>query len=399
MATTNLYLDTRSVNSSGQCVMKLTLSHRGTTAYISLPFRITAAQWNASKRVVVNHPSKQHLNNLLQRYKLQIDTMLLELSTSAGFSKLSASELRKRIEEKLNPCDDAALFVPYYNRYAATRSAAATKSTYKYTLSTLRKWDAEIDMRTFEDLNLAYLKGFDSFLVERGFMTNARCVLFRNLRAVFNAAITDEVTTFYPFRKFKIKPEKTRHRALSLQELRTLIDYPCHPDVEMYRDLFVLSFCLCGINIVDMCYLKEVVGGRVEYTRAKTKRLYSIKVEREAQRIIDKYKGVGYLLNIMDRYTNYQDFRKKINYHLKRIGDTDYRVGCKKTITPLFPDITTYWARHTWATIAAELDIPKETIAAALGHGGNTVTDIYISFNQRKVDEANRRVLDYVFSN
>lgn len=55
-----------------------------------------------------------------------------------------------------------------------------------------------------------------------------------------------------------------------------------------------------------------------------------------------------------------------------------------------------HWARHTLATIAAELDIPKETIAAALGHGGNTVTDIYIRFDQRKVDDANRRVMDYV---
>ena len=59
-------------------------------------------------------------------------------------------------------------------------------------------------------------------------------------------------------------------------------------------------------------------------------------------------------------------------------------------------ELTTYWARHTWATIASELDIPKDTIAAALGHGGNSVTDIYIDFDLKKVDEANRKVLDYV---
>ena len=55
-----------------------------------------------------------------------------------------------------------------------------------------------------------------------------------------------------------------------------------------------------------------------------------------------------------------------------------------------------HWARHTWATIASYLDIPKETIAQALGHGGNTVTDVYIDFDRRKIDEANRKVLDYV---
>lgn len=56
-----------------------------------------------------------------------------------------------------------------------------------------------------------------------------------------------------------------------------------------------------------------------------------------------------------------------------------------------------YWARHTLATIAASLDIPKETISHALGHGNDTVTDIYIDFDKKKVDEANRKVLDYVF--
>lgn len=68
----------------------------------------------------------------------------------------------------------------------------------------------------------------------------------------------------------------------------------------------------------------------------------------------------------------------------------------KKRYHALFPNITSYWARHTWATIAASLDIPKETIAAALGHGGNTTTDIYIDFDRRKVDEANRKVIDFL---
>ena len=64
---------------------------------------------------------------------------------------------------------------------------------------------------------------------------------------------------------------------------------------------------------------------------------------------------------------------------------------------PAFPMLSSYVARHSWATIAASLDIPKDVIAHALGHGGSSVTDIYIDFDQRKVDEANRRVLDWVF--
>ena len=85
---------------------------------------------------------------------------------------------------------------------------------------------------------------------------------------------------------------------------------------------------------------------------------------------------------------------------LKEIGAVD-RVGRggRKVREPLFPDISSYWSRHTWATIAASMDIPKETISAALGHEiGSAVTSIYIDFDQRKVDEANRKVIDALAS-
>lgn len=120
-------------------------------------------------------------------------------------------------------------------------------------------------------------------------------------------------------------------------------------------------------------------------------------MEPEALEIINRYRGCGQLLDMMDRYKSSTYFGQHLNRALQRIGAVERRGrGGKKYFEPLCPGITTYWARHSWATIAASLDIPKETIAAGLGHGGNTVTDIYIDFDRRKVDEANRRVLDWV---
>ena len=107
--------------------------------------------------------------------------------------------------------------------------------------------------------------------------------------------------------------------------------------------------------------------------------------------------GENYLLGIMDRYKSHEDYMRRINRALQTIGNNSISNRGKKIYDPMFPHITTYWARHTWATIAASLDIPKETIAAGLGHGGNTVTDIYIDFDRKKVDEANRRVIDWVY--
>ena len=182
--------------------------------------------------------------------------------------------------------------------------------------------------------------------------------------------------------------------------MRQLRDYDVEPFQERYRDMFVLMFYLIGINAADLFRLTtaNVIGGRIVYHRAKTNKLYSIKIEPEAEEIINKYKGEKFLINPCDTYTNYKDFLHRMNTGLQNIGSFERKGrGGTKIKKPLFPDISSYWSRHTWATIAASLDIPKETISAALGHEiGSDVTSIYIEFNRAKIDEANRKVIDYI---
>ena len=161
----------------------------------------------------------------------------------------------------------------------------------------------------------------------------------------------------------------------------------------------MLMFYFIGINAADLFLArkKDVVNGRLEYKRAKTGKLYSILIQPEAQAIINRYAGTGeYLLNVMDEYKNYKDFLHRMNIGLQQIGAME-RVGRggKKIREPLFPDISSYWSRHTWATVAAQLDTPKDIISEALGHEyGSSTTSIYINFNRTKVDEANRKVID-----
>ena len=147
----------------------------------------------------------------------------------------------------------------------------------------------------------------------------------------------------------------------------------------------MLMFYLIGINAGDLLSLKteDLYNGRIEYNRMKTHKYYSIKVEPEAMEIIEKYKGKEHLLTFMDGNSNYKDFLKQLNTQLKKIEG--------------FEGISSYWSRFTWATFAAELDIPIETISMALGHkAGYKITNVYIKFNQKKIDEANRKVIDYV---
>lgn len=259
---------------------------------------------------------------------------------------------------------------------------------------------------TFEDITIGWLSRFEDFCA-RTACKNARNIHLRNIRAVFNHALDNGITTAYPFRRYKIRPEKTRKRSLPADDLRRLMTMEVEPYAELYRDMFVLSLMLCGINAVDLYGLKEVTAdGRVEYRRAKTGRLYSIRVEPEAMAIIDRWRGKTALLCLADRWGDHRNFIRQCNKALSLIGADKDKGGMLKgggykreggKAKGIWPGLTTYWARHSWATVAYSIGVSKDIIAQGLGHSdGHDTTDIYIDFDRAKVDEANRRVLDFL---
>lgn len=408
MANTRLFLDERRTKKGSKSVLKIAIAHQAQTAYISVKVKLLPNQWDSKKLKVVNHPNQMLLNAHISSVKQQVDTILLSLANEGRISSMSASEIKAYIEVKIDPAkakqeEESILFATRFLKFAESKKES-TREVYMHTYSRMVAFTEEEGMRLdalhFEDITKEWLMKFDVFLSRTSPSKNARNIHLRNIRAVFNEAIDDEITIFYPFRRFKIRPVATAKRNLKVEELRQLFTYPCEAHAAKYLDMFKLMFMLIGINSIDLAHLKEVKDGRVEFHRSKTNRWYSIKVEPEAMEIIKRYRGQNWLVDILDHWRNHKDYTLKLNSVLKRIGEVK-RVGLggKKIYKPLFPNISTYWARHSWATIAASLDIPKDTIAHALGHGNNTVTDIYIDFDQKKVDEANRRVLDWVFYN
>lgn len=291
------------------------------------------------------------------------------------------------------------LFIDYIDISAEAQSNLHTRQIYYQTKNKVAEFDADA---TFQTITPDWLRRFEQHWLKT-MKVNGVAKLLRTIRAVFNDAIDEEVTTEYPFRKFKITHEKTFKRRLTVEQLRQLRDYPVEQWQEEYRDIFMLIFYLIGINISDLLELKSLTDGRCVYHRNKTGRLYDIAVPKEAMVIINKYRGENHLLCPLDRYTSVNDYTHHINDGLKKIGPTTKGIDKagkmrKKIYQPIFPEISTYWARHTWASIAAQLDIPKETIGKALGHSDfdSTTTDIYIDFDMRKIDEANRKVIDFV---
>ncbi len=347
------------------------------------------------------------LEKMFASWTSQIKDLMLELADKKETDK-DVKEIRVILQERLlgvaptqQPKDEKpeGNFTAYFQNFIDGKENKGTKGVYKHTLDRIRLFDPDADKKNFENIGLKWLTDFEAFCAKTA-SKNARNIHLRNIRAVFNNAIDYEVTTAYPFRRFKIRPEATRKRSLTVEELRKLFAYPVEPYAEIYRDMFKLIFFLVGINTIDLHGLKAIThDGRIEYKRAKTHRLYSIKVEPETLEIIKKYHGTNGLLCIADRWNDSRNFRHQLNKALKRIGEVERQGrGGKKIITAEWPELTTYFARHTWATIAYnDLQIPKDIIAQALGHSSSeTVTDIYLDKDPKLVDAANRRVLDWV---
>lgn len=364
---------------------------------IATPYSTAPENWKNGEftRSESNHQRK---NIILRDMLNRVERFILQLEDED--CELTDSELRRKLAEIISGEErkKEKTFLDYLDEFIALKEKKGTIEVYRMTRAKIEAFDPSC---TFKSMDKKWLMRFEEWLKNCGMMkTNAVAIHLRNIRAVFNYAIDEEYTTLYPFRRFTIKKEETRKRNLTIEQLRTLRDYPCEEYQKKYRDIFLLMFYLIGINAADLFLArkKDVVNGRLEYKRAKTGKLYSILIQPEAKAIIDRYAGTGeYLLNVMDDYANYKDFLHRMNLGLRQIGEMKRSGrGGKKERQPLFPDISSYWSRHTWATLASKLDTPKDVISEALGHEyGSSTTSIYINFNREKVDQANRKVIDF----
>ena len=387
--TIHIYLDKRSAKRGDEAPLKIGINKQGSSAYINLGVKVLPTQWDSSKERIKNRPDKASLQSYIDTQKSTASNIVLELLKKGELTKLTATQIKNKVVEIMEPT--AATANSFYSRYlvyAESRTAKRTKDIYLVTAKRMVEYDAKIRTKAFEDITKDWLGGFDTFLQSTSPSVNGRSIHFRNIRAVFRDAMANEITMSYPFRVFKIKSEPTIKRSLTIGELHRLFSFHGNERQTMAVDMFKLSLFLIGINVADLCNLSEIEkDGYLRYKRQKTQKLYCIKVEPEALAIIEKYSGRNHLLNILDRYANVHTFTATLGKVLQSIEG--------------FENLTSYWARHTWATIASELDIPVDVISHALGHSFSTgakVTQVYINFNQQKIDDANRKVINYILS-
>lgn len=383
--TVNLYFG-RSFDKNGTSPLLLCVNHASSSCYIAIPgVRLRKDQWDAKRKKVVNHPRADTINSVMLSTLGKANEAVLRLGSTRG---MTCAKVRDMIADYIYPSDSVDIgVVATMTSYMEACERTNTKDKFQQTLNHLVRWLGERKAKSlqFRDVDVDWLNSFDRYLVASCPSVNSRSIHLRNIRTVFNHAINHELTTaHYPFRQYKIKSAPANPTPLTLEQLKVLWHYqPKHESQAYWLDLWRLIFALIGINITDIAHLVRISQNRVNYTRQKTGRLYSVKVEPIAMQLIEAHRGRNTLVDILDRYKSVHVATHQCNMRLKEIA----------TALKL-PPITTYTARYTWATLALSIDTPIEVISQALGHSyGQAVTLGYIMPDRRKVDEANKKVL------
>jgi len=361
------------------------------------PKNFVNGQARGDNALFINSRIRDELNKYQNRY----------LRLGSLTQKMSIKELKERLSvDDLSYDIDFLKFADKYFDELKNENKDGSARAVQSLITHFKNFSKTIN---FSDIDLNFLNDFQKYLQKKG-VGNSVNNYMRYFRLIFNKGrdkFNDEDRGIiripnYPFRKFKIQKTevKTREHSLTIEQLRLFINHKPSRDRErMARDMFLLMFYLIGINTKDLYFLsKPDKNGRVNYSRAKTGRKYSVKLEPEALNIIKNYKCEDRLLNISDWYKSHLDWQKYINIELKEIGKAITLELQKKDPKADFPEnVSTNWARHTWATIARnDCRIDKDDVALCLGHedSDNRVTDIYIRYDYSIIDESNRKVLD-----
>ena len=378
MGQTTLKMDTRRALSDGSYPIIIKVGY-GTNIYLPTNVHLKRDEWHAGMQVCTGRTARA-INNILATKLRNLINRILELRETGQFYEYSRAQLRQMLMDPTlsAPTAEQPTLGEYLEKIMSLK-AGNTLKIYQQAVGKLSAYCDPSKLRLI-DINGAWLEKYVTGLKNEGLKQNSRSKYLQVLKTTLRYAEESGVRVHPDYKKLDCRMEKdTPMRNMPVETFRRIRDLSLRGSNAVYRDAFLLSFYLIGINMADLLALPQgcIVNGRLQYKRAKTKKNYSIKITPEAQTIIDRYPGRTHLLSFSEQAR-------------------EFRRSCDRFLRSLAPGLSWYWARYSWANYAVDLDIPKDTISEALGHNhGSTVTGIYIRYALDKVDEANRRVTDY----
>ncbi len=396
MTELNLIFDL-SAGSAGMGVVFYHLSCGVRSVSIKTSYSLHPDEWDPDECDVLMYPARCRnerlirIKNRIRADKTRLYRIIDSLTASCGYAdpaEVSAEFTRQDRNNSLK----------YFSSRIITQLVTAgrfrTSETYRATVRSFLRFTSGADVR-FDEFTADMIGRYERYLLLNGLTLNTVSFYMRVLRAIYNRAADSLILEpLRPFRNVYTGIDRTIKRALPAAAIRRIrdLDLSARPSLALARDLFMFSFYTRGMSFVDMAFLRksDLKSQTITYRRRKTNQTLHIWWEPEMQKLIDRYsenRGI-YLLPILRGSSNEWDEYKT------RLGETNRALKEVGRMAGLRIPLTTYVARHSWASIARCKSIPISVISEGMGHESDTTTRIYLaSLDVSVIHRANRRVI------
>jgi integrase len=375
--------------------LKIRICKDRKTRYVNLGVSTKSENWDFQRnQPKADSPNKEHLEKLISNKISELRGKIVELKSED--KEFTAKSLVERIASNPHAITVKVLFEKHIDDLLSENRSNYALSI-RQTYNSLLDFNKHLDIY-FSEIDLFWLKRYETWLRKQDKSENTIGIRFRNIRMLFNLAIEMELVKpeYYPFQKYKVSKlhENTAKRALAKDEILQIINFTRRVGdkyAALAIDLFTFSYFMGGINFVDMAYLTEsnIIDGRLIYKRKKTSKLINLPLQERALLVLKEYDGKNkpYLFPIFSSLhkTEQQKLNRlhkvisKVNKELKAIG--------KELNIPI--KLTTYVARHSYATVLKRAGVSTSIISESLGHSSEKITQIYLdSFENKQIDKA-----------
>ena len=392
------------IYADGRCPLFFRFTQKRQCKYISTGIALTQEFWNdAEQRITASCPDSESLNwqlkEKLAEYQKQIEKLTV-LEIEVSFDTLFGQKSRY-----IN-CTVSEYF---QQQIDYLKNIGKVGSAVKYTSCKHLLEQCGLGRKRFEQIDLQYLQDFEAFLIRKGNTSNSIATKFSVLRAVYNKAVRHKVfaEAENPFKQYNVgrfwKP--TRKRAITKEDVQRIQSLKLPASTEVYstafaRDIFLFSYCVAGINFKDIATLRygDIQNGRIYYQRHKTGKELNSPILPQTREIMERYSkpdasSDDYIFPILDRHIHRSEQQICNRVH-KVIGHVNANLKRIAEMAGLKVNLTTYVARHTFATVLKRSGVNIAIISESLGHSDLETTQIYLdSFENSQIDEAMKNLL------
>lgn len=382
------------------------VNYRRTVRCLSTDYHVFPQEWNEKEASVIIPEDEGHQDrkDYLQLIQCKLDGEIRQMRALIRHkNKLDTPYTIDDLIEsfkQLPPYQSVFSFIQTQIAKKSQMKRIGTTKTYTDALCRFQEFRNYKDL-SFESMTADLMERYEAWLINRGLKRNSIAYYLRTLRTLYHKAVDARLTDDHDiFRHVHTSYGKTVKRAVSINHIRAIecLELPEGSPLAFARDMFMFSFYMRGMSFVDMAFLRkrDLRYGVVTYCRKKTNQCLTIEWEKPIQNIVDRYarqiKDTPFMLPILMKedgteYKRYRQVEQNVNRNLKKIGDT---IGLR---IPL----TTYVARHSWASIARNLDISIAVISEGMGHNSYRTTQTYLnSIDTSTINMANKKIIKSV---